>query len=158
LNFDIYRGNEIWITIKIEDTTRLTRQLLGADIIKSSFTSNIILDIQIGDFCMFDGVKYYINNLPNIKKNSSNSFDYDITFESEYYELLKTQFLDLDGNSDFSLVGNLETFIDLIITNMNRISSGWTKGICDQTNTDYKLLTFSKANCMQVDKRDLRPN
>jgi len=81
---------------------------------------------------------------------SSKTFDYDITFESEYYELLKTQFLDLDGNSDFSLVGNLETFIDLIITNMNRISSGWTKGICDQTNTDYKLLTFSKANCMQV--------
>ena len=99
MNLSIFRGTEIWITIKIDDNTRLTRGLLGADIIKSSFNSHIILDIQIGDYIVFDGVKYYVNNLPNVKKNSSNSFDYNITFESEYYELLKTQFLDLDGNA-----------------------------------------------------------
>jgi len=73
-----------------------------------------------------------------------------LLLNQNYYELLKTQFLDLDGNSDFSLVGNLETFIDLIITNMNREHPGWAKGTCDQTNTNYKLLNFSKANCMQV--------
>jgi len=150
LNLNIFRGTEIWVTIKIDDSTRLTKQLLGADIVKSSFNSHIILDIQIGDYIVFDGIKYYINNLPDIKKNSSNSFDYNVIFESEYYELLKTQFMDLDGNSDFYLVGNLETFIDLIITNMNRLHPGWAKGTCDQTNQEYKLLSFSKANCMQV--------
>jgi len=83
MNFNIFRGNEIWVTIKTDDNTRLIRQLLGQDIVKSSFSSHIILDINIGDYIVFDGVKYYINNLPNVKKNSSNSFDYDITFESE---------------------------------------------------------------------------
>jgi len=150
MSLNIYRGSTIWITIKTDDKTRLISQLLGEDIIKSSFNSHIFLDIGIGDFTIYDGVIYHINSLPNIKKNSINSYDYDITFESESYELLKTQFLDLDGNSDFYLVGNLETFIDLIITNMGREHTNWAKGTCDQTNSDYKLLSFSKNNCMQV--------
>lgn len=150
---DIYRGAEVNLTIKIDDNTRLIRQLLGEDIIKSSFNSHSILDITIGDYITYDSVKYYINNLPNVKKNATNSFDYNIAFESEYYELLKTQFMDSDGNSDFDLVGNLETFINLIVTNMNRTHSGWAKGTCDQTNTDYKLQNFSKSNCMQVLQR-----
>ncbi len=147
---DIYRGTSIWLTIKTDDNTRLINQLLGEDIIKSSFNSHIFLDINIGDYIVYGGLIYHINSLPNIKKNSSNSFDYEITFESESYELLKTQFLDIDGNSDFYLVGNLETFIDLIVTNMNREHTDWVKGTCDQTNADYKLLNFSKANCMQA--------
>jgi len=150
MDLDIYRGTSIWLTIRIDDNTRLIRQLLGEDIIRSSFNSHIFLDIDIGDYIVYDGVIYHVNNLPNIKKNSTNSFDYDITFESEYYELLKTQFLDSDGNSDFYLVGNLETFIDLVVTNMNREHLDWARGTCDQTNADYKLLSFSKNNCMQV--------
>lgn len=150
MNLNIHRGSIVWVTIKTDDNTRLINQLLGQDIIKSSFNSHIFLDINIGDYIVYDGVIYYINSLPNIKKNSVNSYDYNITFESESYELLKTQFLDSDGNSDFYLVGNLETFLDLIVTNMNREHTGWVKGTCDQTNTEYKLLSFSKNNCMQV--------
>ena len=150
MDLNIYRGATINLTIKIDDNTRLIRRLLGEDIIRSSFNSCDILDIAIGDYIIHDSINYYINNLPDIKKDSSISFDYNITFESEYYELLKTQYLDSDGNSDFDLVGNLETFIDLIVTNMNRTHSGWVKGTCDQTNADYKLLNFSKHNCMQV--------
>ncbi|GAH50301.1 unnamed protein product, partial [marine sediment metagenome] len=151
MELDIYRGKSVWLTIKTDDNTRLICQLLGQDIIRSSFNSHIFLDIGIGDFIVYDGVIYHINSLPNIKKNSINSYDYDITFESESYELLKTQFLDSpNGNSDFYLVGNLETFIDLIETNMDREHTGWVKGICNQTNSDYKLLSFSKNNCLQV--------
>ncbi|MFA7218224.1 MAG: hypothetical protein WC057_06480, partial [Dehalococcoidales bacterium] len=147
---NIYRGTELWLTIKTDDNTRHIRQVLGEDIIKSTFSSNLYLDINIGDFTVYNGVVYHINNKPNVKKNATNSYDYEVTFESESYELLKTQFLDLDGNSDFSLVGNVEDFIDLIITNMNREHANWARGACDQTNTSYKLLTFSKNNCMQV--------
>jgi hypothetical protein len=147
---DIYRGTSIWLTIKTDDKTRLIKQILGTDIVKSSFNSHIFLDITVGDYIVYGGVIYHINSLPNIKKNSINSYDYDVTFESESYELLKTQFLDSDGNSDFYLVGNLETFIDLIVTNMNREHAGWVSLTRDQTNHDYKLLSFSKANCMQV--------
>ena len=150
MNLNIHRGSEVWITLKVDDNARYINQLLGENIIKLSFSSHIFLDIGIGDFIVYDGVIYYINSLPNIKKNSINSYDYNITFESESYELLKTQFLDSDGNSDFYLVGNLETFIDLIVTNINREHTGWAKGICDQTNAEYKLLSFSKNNCMQV--------
>jgi len=150
LSLNIYRGTEVWITINIDDNARYISQLLGENIIKLSFNSHIYLDISIGDFIVYDGVIYYVNSLPNIKKNSVNSFDYNVTFESESYELLKTQFLDSDGNSDFYLVGNLETFIDLIVTNMGREHTDWAKGTCDQTNAEYKLLSFSKNNCMQV--------
>ena len=147
---NIYRGIEVNLSLHIDDNTHLIRQLLGKDLIKSSFSSQSIFDIQIGDYITYNTVNYYINTLPNIKKTSSNSFDYNIIFESETYELLKTQFLDSDGNSDFDLVGDLETFIDLIVTNMNRTHSGWVKGTCDQTNADYKLLKSRENNCMKV--------
>jgi len=158
MNLNIYRGLTVWITIKVDDNARYINQLLGEDIIKLSFNSHIFLDIGIGDFIVYDGVIYYINSLPNIKKNSINSYDYNITFESESYELLKTQFLDSDGNSDFYLVGNLETFIDLIVTNMGREHTGWAKGTWNKKSDgedwpsalDYKLLSFSKNNCMQI--------
>jgi len=150
MNLNIYRGLTVWITIKVDDNARYINQLLGEDIIKLSFNSHIFLDIGIGDFIVYDGVIYYINSLPNIKKNSINSYDYNITFESESYELLKTQFLDSDGNSDFYLVGNLETFIDLIVTNMGREHTGWAKGTWNKKSDgedwpsalDYKLLSF----------------
>ena len=155
---DIYRDEALLGSLRIDEGTRLIRQLLGEDIIKSTLKVPDIIDIQIGDYTVWEGIRYYVNALPNIKKNSTNSFDYDITFESEYYELLKTQFLDLDENSDFYLVGNLETFIDLIVTNINREHTGWAKGTWDKTSdgedwasaAEYKLLSFSKANCMQV--------
>lgn len=147
---DIYRDEALLGSVRIDEGTRLIRRLLGENIIKSILKVPDIIDITIGDYIVWEGIRYYVNVLPNIKKNSTNSFDYDITFESEYYELCKTQFIDLDENSDFDLVGNLETFIDLIVTNMNRIHAGWAKGTCDQTNADYKLLNFSKSNCMQV--------
>ena len=100
MDLNIYRGAEVNLTIKINNDTRLIRRLLGEDLIKSSFNSHDILDVAINDYIIYDSVKYYVNNLPNIKKNATNSFDYNITFESEYYELLKTQFLDTDGNSE----------------------------------------------------------
>ncbi len=147
---DIYRGEALQGSVRIDEGTRLIRQLLGEDIIKSILKVPDIIDIQIGDYTIWEGIRYYINTLPNVKKNSTNSFEYDITFESEYYELCKTQFMDLDANSDFYLVGNVETFIDLIVTNMNREHAGWARSTCDQTNADYKLLSFSENNCMQV--------
>jgi len=147
---DIYRGEALLGSVRIDEGTRLIQQLMGENIIKSVLKAPDVIDIKIGDYIVWEGIYYYVNALPNVKKNSSNSFDYDITFESQYYELLKTQFMDLDENSDFYLVGNVETFIDLIVTNMNRTHAGWAKGTCDQTNTDYKLLNFSKNNCMQV--------
>jgi len=159
---DIYRGETLQGSVRIDEGTRLIRQLLGEDIIKSVLKVPDIIDIQIGDYTVWEGIRYYVNALPNIKKNSTNSFDYDITFESEYYELLKTQFLDLDGNSDFYLVGNVETFIDLIVTNMNREHTGWVKGTWNKKNDgiedwpsalDYKLLSFSESNCMQILQR-----
>jgi len=92
LNLNIYRGTSVNIAVKIDDNTRQVRQLLGEDIIKSTFTSREILDINIGDYIVHNNIQYYINSLPNIKKNSSRSYDYEVTFESESYELLKTQF------------------------------------------------------------------
>ncbi len=158
---DIYRNGALHGSVRIDEGTRLIRQLLGEDIIKSTLKVPDIIDIQIGDYTVWEGICYYVNALPNIKKNSTNSFDYDVTFESEYYELLKTQFLDPDGNSDFYLVGNIETFIDLIVTNINREHTGWVKGIWNKKSNgedwpsalDYKLLSFSENNCMQVLQR-----
>src|SRR3546814_892070 len=45
-------------------------------------------------------------------------------------------------------MGNPETFIDLIVSNMNRVQSGWSKGVVD--STAYRNLSFSSDNCLGV--------
>ncbi len=106
------------------------------------------LALEIGDYVFGNNnVKYFMNNLPIINKISSRSYEYQLIFESIYYDLAKVLYLNGD-DSEFHLVGTGQTFIDLIITNMERVYPGvWTAGTIDQSDAGDHLLYFNSDNC-----------
>jgi hypothetical protein len=111
------------------------------------------LNLKIGDYVVYKGLKYYLNTLPAVTKVSGRTFRYSIVFEAEYYNLTKVQFLE-SGEPDFNYVGSAEDMLDLIITNLDRVYPGeWTKGTVSITNTGDKLMNFSGEHCRGVLKR-----
>ncbi len=154
----IYRpGAGVVASKKVQDDTVLTERFFGQSEITSRIESQEVLDIQIGDYTRWDNKTWKINQQPNITKNSSNNFVYEITFESSYYDFVKVQYLS-DTSGEFYLTGDAEAFIDLIITNMNRIFTGfpipsYTKGTIDQSDTSTKTLHFKDENCRQIIQR-----
>jgi len=150
----IRTGTGIVASKNIDIDTVMTERFFGQSQITSRIESQEVMDIAIGDYIKFDNKQWYINQQPNITKNASNNFVYEIIFESENYNYLKVQYLYF-GAGEFYLTGDADAFIDLIITNMNRIYSlpAYSKGTVDQTDTTIKTLHFKDENCRQVIQR-----
>jgi hypothetical protein len=147
----IYKSGGGGFDVKIDESTVLQQRLFGENVITSTFTARQVLSLDIGDYIVYDNIKYYINTLPIVTKNARNNYEYTITFESQYYDLSKAQFM-FDEMGEFDFAGTADDFIDILITNLARVFGAgiWTKGTVDPTNTDVKLLHFSAVNCAEA--------
>ena len=150
MKLEIKRGAAVNVTVSIDERTVMSHRLLGEDVVNATLKSKSALDIAIKDYIVHEGKNYYINNLPQVKKFSSLNYEYTAVFESLQYQLLKTQYLS-SGLSEFDLVGDADDFMDLIITNLNRVDSGWTKGTVKSTNAIH--LSFREESCLAVIQR-----
>ncbi len=147
----IYSDPTTYTVIHIDENTELVQKLLGEDFIRIRQTYETVFDFNLGDYYPWNGTTYYVNQKPTIKKISSRQYDHEIVLEAIQYDLAKVQFLSATSDSDFYLTGQLGDFIDLIVTNMNRVFSGWAKGTVDATFKDiYKTLHFQGSSCMSV--------
>ncbi len=139
--------------IKPDKTSTQVKKIMGDNIVNLNFELNHLVNFRIGDYAEIFGEIYKANRMPQIEKKDTYRYEYVMQMQSTQYDLQKAQYLFYDSNNDlkegdFSLTGTLETFLDLLITNINRISVGWVKGVV--TTTGYKTLTFSKENCLSV--------
>ena len=113
----------------------------------------------IGDTITVFGRDYKLNRLPKVKKTGMAEFRYDLEFEGIQYDLLrvtydvninttKNELQDIQGDS---LTGDLKRFMDVLISNANRVfPDKWALGECPETVGD-KTLTFAENdNCLSV--------
>ena len=77
------------------------------------------------------------------------TLDTDIMENTETYEIY--DYTNAEG--EFDLMTDLDGAIDLLIANMNRIDSGWSRGTTDQSDTETKLIHFNSETCMSVLQR-----
>jgi hypothetical protein len=149
----IYRGTDPFWTIKLENDSNQSKIAMGENVINIHFFLSVHVPFNIGDWCTVFGEVYKLNELPILKKTASNLFEYTLKLQHEGFDLSKAQYFFFGPDntlieSEFTLHGNAETFIDLLIQNINRVSSGWSKG--SVVSSAYKTLTFSKENCYNV--------
>lgn len=124
--------------------------LLGADTVAITVKSATPLTFYLGDRIDVYGKTYTLNQLPGIKKTGNRNFEYTLTFEGVQYELIDAQFLLPDDTVLDSFTGDLEDFLGILLGNLNRIYPGkWALGIFP-TNTEYKTLTYTEKNCLEV--------
>lgn len=147
---DIYRGPDLFVTIKPDNTSVQSKKVMGDNVLNISFEDRRYIEFAINDHCTVFGERYQFNSIPLVTKISRYLYKYSLSLQAEAYDLAKFQylFLGVDNTlreSDFSLMGNTGDFIDLVVANANRVSSGWIKGMV--VASDYKNLTFKTENC-----------
>ena len=124
--------------------------LLGEDIVTLSVKSTTRLDFYIGDRIDIFGKVYTLNQPAVLKKTGTRRLEYTLTFEGVQYELIDAQWLLPDDTVLDSFTGNVEDFLRLLVANANRVFPGrWAVGVFP-ADTEYKTLTYSGKNCLEV--------
>ena len=133
--------------------------LNAEDTINITVVSPFPQSYGIGDTITVFGRDYKLNRLPKVKKTGMAEFQYDLEFEGIQYDLFrvtydltidttKNELQDIQGDT---LTGNLKRFMDVLVSNANRVFPGkWAVGVCPETIGD-KTLTFGESdNCLSV--------
>lgn len=151
---DIYRKEgtlDVFVaTVKPDSSSNQLKKVMGDNQVTLNFEDNRPIQFKINDYCTIYGENYYLSSLPVVVKSGTFDYRYTLTMRAEGYDLSKVLYLFLGSDNslretEFSLMGTANDFIDLLINNANRVSTGWTKG--QVINSGYKNLTFSKENC-----------
>lgn len=144
--FDNTAGSQVTI-VKGEQKMSLMQE----DVVTMEVESVKMLPFQLGDYIEVFEKKYKINKLPECEKTANKRFRYTIIFEGLQYDLINTSFqLGKDTMLD-SLTANIDTFLSLIISNLNRVyPSLWAAG-STPISSSVKNLTFgSESNCLEA--------
>jgi len=141
---------EFIATIKPDKSSAQVKKVMGENLLNISFEDSRYISFKINDYCQVFGETYTLSQLPVVTKQSQFLYKYSLVMYAEYYDLSKAQYLFLGSDntkreSEFSLRGTANDFMDLIISNAARIGTGWTKG--EVLPTGYKDITFNKENC-----------
>lgn len=142
----ITAAKQIW-ALNAEDTIAIT--------VVSPFPQSY----GIGDVITVFGRDYRLNRLPKVSKTGMQEYQYDLEFEGIQYDLMRVTYdvninttnnklQDIQGDS---LTGDLKRFMEVLISNANRVFPGkWALGVCPETDGD-NTLTFSESdNCLSV--------
>lgn len=136
-----------------------TWALNAEDTIAITVVSPFSQSYGIGDVITVFGRDYRLNRLPKVSKTGMQEYQYDLEFEGIQYDLMRVtydvninttnnQLQDIQGDS---LTGDLKRFMEVLISNANRVFPGkWALGVCPETDGD-NTLTFSESdNCLSV--------
>lgn len=136
-----------------------TVELLGGDVIDMTVESATRLQFLIGDKIVLFGRDYTLNNLARETKKGERIYMYEIQWEGSQYDLMRANYsvnVDTTSNavqdlSGESLTGDLEMFLTVLLSNIERVFPGkWALGTYPQ-NTDTKTITFGETdNCLTV--------
>lgn len=145
----IYRSAAPLITVNIDDNSILQKSLNGEDNITVNFTLDSFTEILVGDYISWRSKTYTIYQVPEFKKLSEVKYEYSLVFEGEQYALINVLYL-LDSEGEFFLTGTASDFIDLIVSNLNRVYGAATYSKGTIPSSDFKNLHFDNENCLQV--------
>lgn len=124
--------------------------LLSDDVVSITVSSALPLDLDIGCVLILYGKQYKLNQLPEPAKEGERRYTYELRFEGLQYDLIDVHYHlpeDAYGETYYSdLAGHLQ----VLMWNINRIFPGkWVLGTYPE-NTEYKNITNSGKNCLQV--------
>jgi len=151
MNYDIKRNGIVVATVRPEGGQQ--KEVMVQDIVSITFNTPTSIQFMHGDYIEVWGETYTLNNPAEPTMHNENSFEYKLTFQAQYYALAKWKYKFYDSANvlnmdEFDLMSNASGFLDLIVANANRLSSGWTKG--EVLVSDYQNLSFSGENILQA--------
>lgn len=141
-------------------SAKQVRSLLEEDYVEIVLESVEASNVQIGDHITVYGRTYTLHQLPETEKTGSRQFRHTIRFEGVQYSMARVAFLlnvdttslALQDVSGSSLIGDIKTFLDVLVANMNRVYPGkWAVGDYPTGTDADTLITFDDdTNCLSV--------
>lgn len=141
---DVYRNDVVTATLQVTEENLFTRVLMGEHKIVIDFLAKEPINVQIGDYILWQGQRYYINTPPEVIRLAKRMMEYNIVFEGREYTLYNKLLLD-EGDLEFSYFGAPEDHLLLLLENINIIDPGWTLGTV--TDRNPTTITYSANSC-----------
>lgn len=143
-------GGEL-LKIDVDDNSYRYRAIMTTHTVTLYYSLAEHVDIPVGSYIIYQAVRYTLWVPENFKKNSTRSFEYTVEF-GDYTALLKLyKYKDLSEipyRVKFSLTAKPQTFLKLLVENMNLRDSGWQVGTC--IDAAEKALSFNHEYCYDV--------
>ena len=143
-------GNAL-LKIDVDDNSYRYRAIMSAHSVTLYYSLAEHVDIQVGSYIIYQAVRYTLWAPENFKKNSARNFEYTVEF-GDYTALLKLyKYKDLSEipyRVKFPLTAKPQTFLKLLVENMNLRDSGWQVGTC--IDAAEKALSFNHEYCYDV--------
>lgn len=144
--YTIKRNGVVIFTHEIRGSR--TQSAPAVDFVDIEFSYYEAILLKKNDTLEFKGQTYYCDKQYNsTQKNAKNEYSIKARFVSENYRATEIAVLDPQGNSTFEIEANLLTLLTLAVTNLNRLSSGWSYNP-DVPNTVTKTFEMSEENVM----------
>jgi hypothetical protein len=155
--YQIFRNNILVVGVKPDDNSELSQKKQTEDIIRLNFSLTENVDIRVGDYISFAKTKelYVINDTPRVQERP-NDYYYECIFEGSIHNFRKTKVLLNTPKSGggvyidykFSLTGNAQTFLEFIVSNLNRNGGSYIVG--KAKDTAYVTIEFNNWNAFDA--------
>lgn len=151
----IKRSNgTVYQSVKVGESSKRVWKFMGENTVTLEIEVTDPISFLVGDYILYNTQTYRLNTLPRVRKIGYRRYAYTAVFESTMYDLGKVQYLlftDDPVNPEplgtFDLEGTAQTFANQIITNLNRVFSGWSLS-GSLPATEYRNLYFEGETCL----------
>lgn len=137
---------EVLLDIVVDDESFAYSELCGDDYVKLQFSLTSYVELPVGAYIVYNGVRYTLIMPDNITKHHSRDIEYTVIFEAPQ-SLMGLYVVSniVDGRVNFSLTGTPQEHLQLIVDVLNERDRGWSVGAC--ITGAAKTITYNKINC-----------
>lgn len=141
-------------------SAKQVRSLLEEDYVDVELESVTVPDIRLGDVLEVYGRRYTVNQLPEVDKLGSRCHSVAVRFEGVQYTMSRVTYMlsvdttslslqDVRGNS---LIGDISVFMEVMVSNLNRVFPGeWAVGAYPSDTSSDTLINFEDgSNCLSA--------
>lgn len=125
----ILHNNNNDIELLVNDNSYSYEAIMGEDTLTLYFSHPGYIDIPVGSWCDFYGKRYSLIKDSNFKKNGERNYEYTLVLETSKADTQLWKIRNMvDNRIKFSYTAKLQEHLQLLVSNLNRRSSGWVAG------------------------------
>lgn len=146
----LYKPNGTTLAeITVDDNSYRHRAIMGDNTLTLYFSLPQHLEIPIGTYADFQGVRYTLVRPEALKMKHSRYFEYTVTMEGAEAKAKRWKFRNpIDGRLKFPLTATPREHLQMFVDNMNNRDSGWSIGSCIEGVE--KLISYSHNYCLEA--------
>lgn len=128
--------------LDVEDSSYRRREIPDVNELTLEIRYHEKLTIPLGSYVDYEGVRYSLKKNEHVTKNGARDFVYTIMLYSDGYDITKYKLRNpIDKRLKFSYSGTPYEHLQMIVSNLNEKSSGWSIG--SYINAPAKVINYN---------------